>query len=128
MLSCMVGLLLLFIVFFLGMDIYGRINIAIKKLRIERTYMLIMETDGCLTPGRKEQLTAELQQLGVSDVSYLGTTLTPADYGREVVLSVTGTIHSNGISGVSQYFRFIRGGESEFRIYQKSTSKGMENT
>lgn len=128
MLSCMVGMLFLFIVVFLGIDIYGRLNLAISKLRIERTYMLLMETEGYLTPDRQEQLTGELKELGVSGISYTGTTLTPADYGREVVLSVTGTIHTDGVTGISEHFQFIRGGYSEFRIYQKSTAKNQEGT
>ena len=128
MLSCMVGMLFLFIVVFLGMDIYGRLNLAISKLRIERKYMLIMETDGCLTQDRQEQLTEELKQLGVSGISYTGTTLTPADYGCEVVLSVRGTIFTEGITGLSEGFQFIRGGYSEFKIYQMSTAKNQGGT
>lgn len=125
MLSCMIGMLFLFIVVFLGMDIYARLNMAVSKLRIERTYMLLMETDGYLTPFRQEQLTEELSKLGVEDISYSGTTLTPADYGHEVVLSVTGTIHIDGVTALTEYFQFIRGGYSEFRIYQKSTAKNQ---
>ena len=52
MLSCMLGMLFLFIVMYLGLDIYARLNLAIKKIGIERKYMLYMETQGYLAPER----------------------------------------------------------------------------
>lgn len=50
MLSCMLGMLFLVMVMYLGLDMYARVNMAINKSRIERTYILYMETYGYLTP------------------------------------------------------------------------------
>lgn len=126
MLSCMVGMLLLFMVIYLGMDIYGRMNLAIKKSRIERTYILYMETYGYLTPDKQAALTEQLKDIGVVNISFSGTTLTPAGYGQEVTLSVTGTIMTNAVTGITQGLSFIREGGSDFKIYQKSTAKNRD--
>ena len=126
MLSCMVCMLLLFIVIYLGMDIYGRMNLAIKKSRIERTYLLYMETYGYLAPDKRALLTEQLADIGVENISYTGTTLTPAGYGQEVILSVTGTIRTNAVTGIAQGLSFIREGSSDFKIYQKSTAKNRD--
>lgn len=126
MLSCMVCMLLLFMVIYLGMDIYGRMNLAIKKSRIERTYLLYMETYGYLAPDKRVLLTEQLVDIGVENISYTGTTLTPAGYGQEVILSVTGTIRTNAVTGIAQGLSFIREGGSNFKIYQKSTAKNRD--
>lgn len=123
MLSCMLGVLLLFIVVYLGLEMYARMNIAINKSRIERTYILYMETYGCLTVEKQSELTKELSDIGVVNISYAGTTMTPADYGQEIVLSVSGEIELNAVTGITQGLSFIRGGGEGFRIYQKSTAK-----
>lgn len=123
MLSCMLGMLFLFIVMYLGLDIYARLNLAIKKTEIERKYMLYMETQGYLAPERKEALTSELTAIGVENISFSGSTLAPISYGQEVVLSVTGTIRTNAVVGITQQFSFIREGGSNFKIYRKSTAK-----
>ena len=127
MLSCMVCMLLLFMVMYLGLDMYGRINLAIKKSRIERKYILCMETYGYLSREKQEQLTGELSDLGVVNISYAGTTLTQTGYGQEVTLSVTGCIRTGGIGEIEDGFIFFREGENDFRIYQKSTAKNREN-
>lgn len=123
MLSCMLGILFMFIIMYLGLDIYARVNLAIRKTGIERKYMLYMETQGYLTPERQEALKNELTALGVLNISFNGTTLTATGYGQEVVLSVTGTIKTNAVVGITRNFTFIREGGSNFRIYRKSTAK-----
>lgn len=123
MLTCMLGMLFLFITMYLGLDVYARMNLAIKKSAIERRYMLHMETEGYLTPERQAALTGELTSIGVENISYNGTTLSAAGYGQEVVLSVTGSIRVNGVAGITQHFSFIREGGSNFKIYRKSTAK-----
>lgn len=123
MLSCMIGLLFLAVMVFLGIDAFKQLNLAIQKSRIERSYMLAMETEGCLSPEKQAALSGELAGIGVSGISYAGTTQVPAGYGNEVVLSVTGVIRTEGIIGLAQQWIFNRGGSYEFRIYQKSTAK-----
>lgn len=126
MISCMLCILFLFIVMQLGLDMYGTMNLAIRKSRIERTYILYMETYGYLTRDRQEQLTRELSSLGVADISYAGTTLTQAGYGQEIILSVTGCLRTGMLGEFADGFSFLREGMTDFRIYQKSTAKNRE--
>ena len=127
MLSCMLGMLFLVMVMYLGLDMYARVNMAINKSRIERTYILYMETYGYLTPEKRDRLTKELSDMGVSNISYAGTTMSMAGYGQEIVLSVTGILRMNSVAEVGQNFVFVRGGEENFRIYQKSTAKNIQD-
>lgn len=127
MLSCMLGMLFLVMVMYLGLDMYARVNMAINKSRIERTYILYMETYGYLTPEKRDRLTKELSDMGVSNISYAGTTMSMAGYGQEIVLSVTGILRINSVAEVGQNFVFVRGGEENFRIYQKSTAKNIQD-
>ena len=78
-----------------------------------------METYGYLTPEKRDRLTKELSDMGVSNISYAGTTMSMAGYGQEIVLSVTAEVGRN--------FVFVRGGEENFRIYQKSTAKNIQD-
>lgn len=50
-----------------------------------------------------------------------------AGYGQEIVLSVTGILRMNSVAEVGQNFVFVRGGEENFRIYQKSTAKNIQD-
>ena len=127
MLSCMLGMLFLVMVMYLGLDMYARVNMAVNKSRIERTYILYMETYGYLTPEKRDRLTKELSDMGVSNISYAGTTMSMAGYGQEIVLSVTGILRMNSIAEVGRNFVFVRGGEENFRIYQKSTAKNIQD-
>lgn len=124
MLSCMLGILIMFIVIYYGVDITSQLGTAVKKSRIERKYVLIMETEGYLTASAQGALIKELEAIGVSNISFAGTTLLPAGYGKTVVLSITGVIVSDRILGISDRLQFIRkDGGNEFRIYQTSTAK-----
>lgn len=59
---------------------------------IAGTYLRAMETTGYLNNEQKAQLTAELQNQGMQNISFEGTTLSKAEYGEKISLSITGTI------------------------------------
>lgn len=123
MLSCLIGLLLIFIVLYYAVNLCATLNVAVKKTRIERSFMMQMETEGYLSPSAKSALIDELEELGVYNISLTGTTMVPAGYGNDVILSVQGQVKTNNIIGLSVSWGWIRGGDSEFKIYQKSTAK-----
>lgn len=123
MICVIVGILCLFAILIIGVDIFGQINTAVKKTRIERTYIAAMETEGYLSPEKQEELIDDLMELGVYNISLAGTTTTEAGYGNIIILSVTGMINTNGITGITDSWHFLRGGSYEFKIYQKSTAK-----
>lgn len=60
--------------------------------QMARCYLLKMETVGCLTDSDQTQLTGELEQLGISDISYEGSSLTPVGYGNDVILQIHGRL------------------------------------
>lgn len=123
MICIIIGILCLFAILIIGIDTYGQINIAVKKTRIERTYIAAMETEGFLSPEKQAELVDDLTKLGVYNISLAGTTTTEAGYGNIIILSVTGTIDTNAVNYITDNWHFIRGGSYEFKIYQESTAK-----
>lgn len=122
--SCMVALVLLMAMMIFSVTTYANLNLAIKKSRIERSFMLQMEAEGYLSLSARDALTQQLTDMGVEQISFAGTTLSPAGYGNIVTLSVTGRIRMTNIVGMKNLFEFIRGDDtSDFKIYQKSTAK-----
>lgn len=63
-----------------------------------RKYMLRMETDGYLTTQNKNDMTDELEDLGVININFNGTTLTEVPYGTKITLQVSGIARLTGIS------------------------------
>ena len=55
-----------------------------------REYMLIMETEGYLTP--------ELESYGLYNISLNGTTTSEVDYGTRIYLKISGTYNENVLS------------------------------
>ena len=107
-----------------SIKMYSNLDLAIEKKRIERSFIMQMETEGCLSQAAKDALIQELTELGVEQISFQGTTMSQVGYGSKVVLSVTGRIKIDNIIGMRSLYEFIRGDSTnEFRIYQTSTAK-----
>lgn len=83
---------------------------AEKGRRIEavmREYILIMESNGCLSAAQQDALTLQLTGLGMTDIVYNDNPLQQAEYGGEVVLSVTGTVDVSNITAYRD-FQLVR--------------------
>lgn len=121
---CLTVILVMFIVLFYGIKLYSDIGHAVSKERIARKYILSMETKGYLSYEEMTELTQELTEMGVTNISFEGTTLTPAGYGQPVILSITGKISISAKYGISGNWTWI-GGENQvdFKIRQESTAK-----
>jgi len=63
-----------------------------------REYLLSMETKGYLVEEDKEQLLFSLTELGMTNISLSGTTLTEAGYGNKVTIEITGEIELTSYS------------------------------
>lgn len=63
--------------------------------QIARAYLLEMETLGYLPNDRVIQLQDKLEECGLSDISFTGTTLAAVDYGESIQLSVSGNLKVN---------------------------------
>lgn len=71
--------------------------------QLARCYLLKMETNGYLTPSDYEMLTVELEELGMEQIDYEGSSLEAVGYGENVILQ-------------------IRGRLEEYEIYEKRVS------
>ncbi len=60
--------------------------------QIARAYLLEMETLGYLPNNEKLQLQNSLEDCGLSNISFSGTTLSAAEYGDMIRLVVSGTM------------------------------------
>ncbi len=60
--------------------------------QLARAYLLKMETVGFLETPDKVRLTTELENLGVTQIDYEGTTLEPAGYGNRITLQIHGRL------------------------------------
>ena len=60
--------------------------------QLARKYILKMETEGYLTPTARVSLTEELQELGVTEPIYDGTTLETVSYGEPIALQIQGKL------------------------------------
>ena len=122
--DCIITVVILMAVIVYSIKMYSNLDLAIEKKRIERSFIMQMETEGCLSQAAKDALIQELTELGVEQISFQGTTMSQVGYGSKVVLSVTGRIKIDNIIGMRSLYEFIRGDSTnEFRIYQTSTAK-----
>lgn len=60
--------------------------------QLARRYILRMETVGYLTAGDRGMLTSELVDMGVTEIDYTGTTLSPVSYGEMIALEIKGRL------------------------------------
>lgn len=60
--------------------------------QVARCYILKMETLGCLTESDKNQMLAELQNIGLQGIDLTGSTMNPVEYGDSVILHIRGKI------------------------------------
>lgn len=74
---------------------FHSMGLMVKKLevsQIARKYILIMETQGCLSEQTKAQMIAELDEVGLKNIDITGTTLQPVEYGTDIVLCIRGSV------------------------------------
>ena len=57
---------------------------------IARKYILAMETTGYLTADQESALEVELNEHGLNNVVFSGTTKAQQEYGEEIILSISG--------------------------------------
>lgn len=71
-----------------------------------REYLLIMETEGYLTPQDQANLKAQLESYGLYNISFSGTTTSEVDYGSRIYLNISGIYDDNILSfagAISKY-------------------------
>ena len=63
--------------------------------QVAREYMLIMETEGYLKPADQAALKAELENYGLYNISFSGSTTSEVNYGDRIYLCISGTYDDN---------------------------------
>ena len=74
--------------------------------QVAREYMLIMETEGYLKPSDQAALKAELENYGLYNISFSGTTTSEVNYGDRIYLCISGTYDDNVLAfagAISKY-------------------------
>lgn len=65
--------------------------------QVARTYLLRMETDGCLTEENRNLLIAELEALDMEQIDLTGTSFTNVGYGNRIRLVIRGVVNLSDI-------------------------------
>ena len=74
--------------------------------QVVREYMLIMETEGYLKPADQAALKAELENYGLYNISFSGSTTSEVNYGDRIYLCISGTYDDNVLAfagAISKY-------------------------
>lgn len=74
------------------MNQVGILQEKTEVVQLARKYILKMETDGYLSTGELALLTEELNQIGVTEISCAGTTMSRVTYGEPIVLQIQGKL------------------------------------
>lgn len=103
--DCLFMMLSLLITIMICILLFSNMELLQYKLQINqlaRKYILEMETTGCLQPKERQELSESLAELGVTEISLAGTTMSPVGYGMEIVLEFSGSLHYKelGLPGI----------------------------
>ena len=74
---------------------FQSMGLMVRKLevsQIARKYILVMETKGCLEEAAKNQMYAELRDVGLESIDITGTTQQPVGYGKPIILCIKGYV------------------------------------
>ena len=61
--------------------------------QVARTYLLRMETDGCLTEENRNLLLSELESLDMEQIDLTGISFTDVGYGNQIRLVIRGVVN-----------------------------------
>jgi hypothetical protein len=61
--------------------------------QVARTYLLKMETDGCLTQENSNLLIADLEALDMEQIDLTGTSMSDVGYGNQIRLVIHGVVN-----------------------------------
>ena len=86
---CMLAMLVMLFSCFESVELLNR-KAAVGQLA--RKYILQMETCGYLSGQERAALSVELAELGVTEISYDGTTFNEVSYGSPIALEIKGKL------------------------------------
>lgn len=86
---CMLAMMIVMLAYFDNVELLKQKE---EVGQLARKYILKMETVGHLTPEDRAVLTVELENAGVTDIDYEGTTLQTVNYGSPITLQIAGKL------------------------------------
>lgn len=116
-----VSLVLFLAIMLITLSAFSNINNKWMIKQCAREYLLIAETQGCLTDHDIGQMILELNSYGFENVNTDGTTVTHQPYGDPVYVIFSGTYKSHKTN--SSLFKFFESGEEPLTVIRQSTSK-----
>ena len=90
---------------------------------VARTYLLRMESDGCLTEENKSLLIAELEALDMTEIDLTGTSFTDVGYGNQVRLVIKGHVKLKDVAFKGFASPMMTQRQAEVAIYKVSVAK-----
>ena len=90
-----VSLVVFMVVIVIILSAFSQINDKWKISQCAREYLLIAESQGCLTDSDVQSMKTRLNAYGLENVDTSGTTMIRQDYGDPVVVSFSGTYTGN---------------------------------
>ena len=91
--------------------------------QIARAYMLVMESEGCISSANLRRMRNDLESEGLADISFSGTTTTPVDYGDSIQLVITGDMKVNLNVAVPYLYEADKDWTIPIKIKMYSTAK-----
>lgn len=91
----MVAIVLLMAFLTVTLGAFSSISDKWQMRQAAREYLLLMETEGYLTPADQASLQTELESYGLYNIDFTGTTVTEANYGDRIYLRISGTYDVN---------------------------------
>lgn len=88
MLMNVIGIIVFYLIVTLMIDNTKIMDLRNEIYAINDSYLELMMSEGYLTGDDQKNLTAQLQALGVSELDYTGTTLSPVEYGETISLKI----------------------------------------
>lgn len=86
---CMLAMLIMMVSCFESVELLNQ-KAAVGQLA--RKYILQMETQGFLSGEARDRLSVELESLGITEISYEGTTFNEVSYGDPITLVIKGKL------------------------------------
>lgn len=87
-----------------------------------REYLLIMETEGYLSPTDQADLQEELEHYGLYNITFDGTTTSEVEYGSRLYLKISGTYDDNILAFAGAISKYTSH-PSQISIQRQTTAK-----
>ena len=87
-----------------------------------REYLLIMETEGYLSPMDQAALQEELEHYGLYNITFDGTTTSEVEYGSRIYLKISGTYDDNILAFAGAISKYTSH-PSQISIQRQTTAK-----